>query len=189
MVAAPRTALCLDFTNTLMRRGGEPKETLQNFDDLRRWCAANGGCAEAAPQTPARAAPALAEAIAIREAIYQIFYAAADGKPPAPADLNALNAALRRAPARRRIVRGESGFGWSVEVRGASAAEMLAPVLWSAADLIAGPDLARVRYCANDQCRWLFIDDSKNSSRRWCSMESCGNRAKARRHYARIKAG
>jgi predicted RNA-binding Zn ribbon-like protein len=39
----------------------------------------------------------------------------------------------------------------------------------------------------NDQCGWLFMDDSKNGSRRWCSMQSCGNRAKAHRHYLRSK--
>jgi len=188
VLGAPHTALCLDFTNTLRHRGRAPQETLASFDDLRRWCAANCGGAGPAPESPARAAAILTDAIALREAIYRVFHAVSDGRPPAPADLVMLNAALAQAPARRRIVRGAAGFGWSIAQPVPGAAAMLAPVLWSAADLLAGPDLARVRYCANDQCQWLFIDDSKNRSRRWCSMESCGNRAKARRHYARIKA-
>jgi predicted RNA-binding Zn ribbon-like protein len=62
---------------------------------------------------------------------------------------------------------------------------MLAPALWSLADLLTGPDRTHLRECANDRCLWLFLDDSKNGSRRWCSMQSCGNRAKARRHYLR----
>jgi predicted RNA-binding Zn ribbon-like protein len=49
------------------------------------------------------------------------------------------------------------------------------------------PDVGRLRHCLNDQCGWLFMDDSKNGSRRWCSMRSCGNRAKAQRHYLRSK--
>jgi len=66
-----------------------------------------------------------------------------------------------------------------------AAASLLAPVLWSAGDLIAGQRLQRLRMCANEKCRWLFIDDSKSGTRRWCAMSSCGNRAKAHRHYLR----
>ena len=63
------------------------------------------------------------------------------------------------------------------------------PVLWAAAELLTSADRDRVRACASDPCRWLFLDLSRNRSRRWCSMEDCGNRAKARRHYARSKNG
>ena len=62
------------------------------------------------------------------------------------------------------------------------------PVARSAADLLTSDLLSRVRRCEDDRgCGYLFIDTSRNRSRRWCSMESCGNRAKARRHYARQK--
>jgi predicted RNA-binding Zn ribbon-like protein len=61
-------------------------------------------------------------------------------------------------------------------------------VLWSVADLLASDKLASVKRCANEECRYLFLDDSKSGSRRWCSMASCGNRAKARRHYHRTQA-
>jgi predicted RNA-binding Zn ribbon-like protein len=52
---------------------------------------------------------------------------------------------------------------------------------------LVGPDSERVRECANNRCLWLFLDDSKNGTRRWCSMQACGNRAKAYRHYLRQK--
>jgi predicted RNA-binding Zn ribbon-like protein len=74
--------------------------------------------------------------------------------------------------------------GDEVEQRASPAVEA-APVLWSAADILVGPDSARVRECANNRCLWLFLDDSKNGTRRWCSMQACGNRAKAHRHYLR----
>jgi predicted RNA-binding Zn ribbon-like protein len=45
----------------------------------------------------------------------------------------------------------------------------------------------RVRLCANAQCLWLFLDQSKGGTRRWCDMAACGNRAKARRHYQRMR--
>ena len=60
-------------------------------------------------------------------------------------------------------------------------------MVWSAGDLLVGPRLARVRRCANERCLYLFVDDSKSGTRRWCSMAACGNRAKAHRHYVRKK--
>jgi predicted RNA-binding Zn ribbon-like protein len=67
-------------------------------------------------------------------------------------------------------------------------AALLAPVLWSAADLLGAGRLARMRQCANPDCGWLFLDRSKSGNRRWCSMSACGNRAKAHRHYQREKS-
>ena len=70
-----------------------------------------------------------------------------------------------------------------------AALALLAPVLWSAGDLLAGARLDRVRRCANPECGWLFLDDSRVGKRRWCSMQSCGNRAKAKRHYHKSREG
>ena len=78
-------------------------------------------------------------------------------------------------------------YAWQVEVpagaRPLSAPQLLAAVVWSAADLIVAARGNEIRQCANDACRWLFLDGSRNASRRWCDMSACGNRAKARRHY------
>jgi predicted RNA-binding Zn ribbon-like protein len=57
----------------------------------------------------------------------------------------------------------------------------------SAADLLASGQLDRVRRCGSDTCEWLFLDGSRNRSRRWCDMSTCGNREKARKHYRRAK--
>jgi predicted RNA-binding Zn ribbon-like protein len=65
---------------------------------------------------------------------------------------------------------------------------MLWPLAWSATELLGSDDVGRLKECAQDDCRWLFLDLSKNRSRRWCSMEQCGNRAKAKRHYERRKS-
>ena len=64
---------------------------------------------------------------------------------------------------------------------------MLCPVVRDAADLLTSRELERVGRCADERCGWLFVDTSRNRSRRWCSMESCGNRAKARRHYRKSR--
>jgi predicted RNA-binding Zn ribbon-like protein len=198
LVLTPRRDLCLDFANTLAWRGSAPSESLHGLPDLLRWCAASGsllagaieGSGTWAEQHPAEAAAIFRSAIAIRETTYRIFHAAASGGAPADDDLSALNRALKETPARSALQRIGASFGWRVEgKRPAIASTLLAPALWSAGDLLTGPQLARVRECANDKCLWLFLDESKNGTRRWCSMTACGNRAKAHRHYARLKGG
>jgi predicted RNA-binding Zn ribbon-like protein len=140
-------------------------------------------------ERPRQAAGAFEEALALREAIYRIFGARAGGTSPAVSDVKALNAALARAPTRDQLHRTREGFSGQVERPRPEIAHLLAPVLWSAGDLLVGPKLAKVRACANEKCQWLFLDDSKSGTRRWCSMSMCGNRAKAHRHYARQKHG
>ncbi len=134
---------------------------------------------------PARAEASLAAALALREALFRIFAATTAGAAPETADTEAFNAALRAAPDRARLRLGPDGWGWDLPPRPPAPGLLLAPVLWSAGDLLAGSRLPLVRQCANPQCRWLFLDDSKSGTRRWCSMSACGNRAKAHRHYVK----
>jgi predicted RNA-binding Zn ribbon-like protein len=195
-IAAPGEELCLDFANTRYWRGtAEPREELRGFDDLVAWCAAKTGLPAAragvlaawAAAEPAAAAALRSEAIELREAIYHLFHALAEKSAPLPAALGWLNLALAAVAERRAIALTEAGFGWRVGTAAPAALQLLTPVLWSAGDLLVGKRLAKVRHCANPDCEWLFIDDSKSGNRRWCSMSACGNRAKAHRHYARKK--
>ena len=146
--------------------------------DGRQWRAAPG-------KPPARRE--FERAIELRETLHRLFDAEAQDKTPAARDLAALNEALAAAPARTALRRERGAYGWEVDVKSGTALALLAPVLWSAGDLLAGPRLDRVRRCANPECGWLFLDDSRAGKRRWCSMQSCGNRAKARRHYHRSR--
>jgi predicted RNA-binding Zn ribbon-like protein len=201
LVLAPRRDLCLDFANTLAWRGSAPSESLHGLPDLVQWCASSGSVLAGAiagsgtngiwaERHPAQAAAIFRGSIAIRETTYRIFHAVASGNAPADGDLSELNRALKETPARSAVQRIGAGFGWRVEGNPlVTASALLAPVLWSAGDLLTGPQLARVRECANGKCLWLFLDESKNGTRRWCSMSACGNRAKAHRHYARLKGG
>lgn len=59
------------------------------------------------------------------------------------------------------------------------------PIAWSITELLLSDKLSRVGQCAAENCGWLFLDTTRNHSRRWCEMEHCGNRAKAKRHYRR----
>ncbi|WP_428664628.1 CGNR zinc finger domain-containing protein [Reyranella sp.] len=173
-----RPDLCLDFANTRYWRGQEvPTETLKAPADLAAWARAT----KPLPGTE------FDRAIALREAVYRLLDAQAQGKAAPSRDLETLNHALAQAPARTTLKRGRDGYEWNVDMTSGTALTLLAPVLWSAGDLLAGPRLDKVRRCANPECGWLFLDDSRAGKRRWCSMSSCGNRAKARRHYHKSK--
>jgi predicted RNA-binding Zn ribbon-like protein len=138
---------------------------------------------------PAQASAVLDQAIALRETIYRIFSAVATGRSPEAADLAALNAAISQAMAHLRIIETPAGFVWGWDGGDDALDQMLWPVVRSAADLLTSKELERVGECAEHQrCGWLFLDVSRNHSRRWCSMELCGNRAKVRRHYQRKSA-
>ena len=175
-----RPDLCLEFANTRYWRGQPaPTETLNAPEDLAAWTTANEGLKLAKP--PARRE--FERAIEVRELIHRLFDAHAQEKTPAARDVEALNEALAEAPARTTLKRERGSYAWDVDMRSGTALALLAPVLWTAGDLLAGARLDRVRRCANPECGWLFLDDSRAGKRRWCSMQSCGNRAKARRHY------
>ncbi|HSH12932.1 MAG TPA: CGNR zinc finger domain-containing protein, partial [Desulfurivibrionaceae bacterium] len=88
--------------------------------------------------------------------------------------------------AQARLVPGEDHFEWGWSDAG-GLRRLLWPIVRSAAELLTSEKLERVGQCAGDSCGWLFLDTSRNRSRRWCEMEHCGNRAKARRHYRRQK--
>ena len=194
LLRGPSDGLCLAFANTRYWRGSpSPTEDLHGPPDLMRWCESTQmHDAEALQRvrdswhrSPAEAATTFADAIAIREAIFCIFAAIAAGGAPPSADLATLNAALAAAPERVRLRGTPQGCVWDAGDAEPAASLLLAPVLWSAGDLLSGPRLALVRQCANERCLWLFVDDSKSGNRRWCSMSACGNRAKAHRHYLR----
>ena len=185
----------LDFTNTTSRRQdpANNKERLTHYGRLVSWGVQAGLVAakeaerlraEAAGR-PRAAASALRRAIAVRETIFELFVTIARGKRPPASALDAVNAALPAALASLRVGPERDGFGWRFAHDEADLTPMLAPIVRSAADLLTSADRARVRECGSDTCFWLFIDNSKNGTRRWCDMKVCGNRAKARRHYQR----
>ncbi|MCA1669009.1 MAG: ABATE domain-containing protein [Thermomicrobia bacterium] len=190
--------LCLDFANTLGDRPApQPhEEALHSYADLVAWSEAAGILSgeEAADyertalRHPAEANQAFARAIALREAIYRIASAVAAEEEPVANDLATVNAAVAEAMAHARLIPAGDHFHWQWAHDPAALGGLLRPVAWSLSELLTAGELRRVRECAGDDCGWLFVDMSKNGSRRWCSMETCGNRAKARRHREREKA-
>jgi predicted RNA-binding Zn ribbon-like protein len=194
LVPAPGEELGVAFANTRSWRGTEPPvEELNGIGDVLAWCE-GAGSIDARTQTTlaawanrhgTEAARLFDETIAARETIYALLSATAVGEAVAARDLDALNRLLAAAPARTSLTTGAKGGLWRLPAAEPTAASLLAPALWSAGDLLAGQRLQRLRMCANQKCRWLFVDDSKSGTRRWCTMRTCGNRAKAHRHYLR----
>ena len=187
--------MCLDFCNTLQDRASAPRELLTSYDKLLLW----GQQAHILTEDEAHllnketqhhkeeAAAVLQQAIDLREAIFRLLLAKIQGSSPDEADLDIFNAALSKAMAQSCIVPGEHGFERSWLPKKRALDRPLWPVVRSAADLLTTKALEDVRICASDTCSWLFLDTSKNHTRRWCDMKSCGNRAKARKHYSQKK--
>ncbi len=136
-------------------------------------------------QRPERATTVLQRAIEVREAMFRLFLALSEETVPHESDLNILNEALSEAMAQAHIVHTQEGFRWDWVGKEDVLARPLWPVVRAAADLLTSAELRRLRVCAAEDCSWLFLDTSKNRSRRWCDMDTCGNRAKARKHYER----
>jgi len=188
-------ALCLDFTNTLAGRPRKPRDDVRDYGDFLEFGrqaidleeVTRLGLVRAAQRRPALARAALRRAVALRESLYAIFSSVAGGREPPIEDLEVLNKTLRRALAHLVVTRTPGGFAWDWSGGGEGLDRVLWPVSRSAADLLTSDDRERVRECASETCRWLFLDRSPSRRRRWCDMKVCGNRAKARRHYHRTK--
>src|SRR5207245_332742 len=120
-------------------------------------------------------------AIQLREALTSIFCAVAENQRIRPGALDVLNGELAGAMARSQVVPTDTGFTWLWAEGGRALDCVLWPVARSAADLLTEGPLGAIRRCEGRGCGWLFLDTSRNRTRRWCDMRICGNRAKARR--------
>ncbi len=186
--------LCLDFINTVDERLlSQPEDHLASYPDLIAWgqhasvlteAEAMQLLAEAAAR-PAEAARVLQSAITFREAFYRILLAFLANTPPAYDDLAIFNAARSQALAHSEIAAAAEGFTWRWRTAEDRLGWILWPIIQSAAELLLSSDLKELKKCSAANCGWLFLDTSKNHTRRWCTMEGCGNRAKARSHYQR----
>ena len=185
---------CLDYINTVEPRTGPvAREWLTGYPDLVEWARhgdlLDGTTADAllhaAMAQPAAAETAFRGAIDLREALFRVFAAIADGTAPADADLEVLRRAFAAATRHGRLVPHADRFDWTWDA--AASADLLDrpwwPVVASALELLTHGPLDRIKQCPVDEgCSWLFLDATKNRSRRWCSMDDCGTTQKIRRY-------
>jgi predicted RNA-binding Zn ribbon-like protein len=190
-------ALALDFANTVGGTHVQPThDHLRDYTDITRFAVLAGGLqpavakrlAERAQRDPRRAAAVYELGITLREAIWAVFSALASGEAPREADLDLIGDAAAAGRARSRLVYDRQGFGWSLPADGDELEWPLWEIARSAADLLTSEERERVKECASTTCEWVFLDRTRNHSRRWCDMSDCGNRAKAQRFQAKKRA-
>lgn len=204
--------LCLDLVNLVEPRvGAVDRDHLSGFGDVVSW-ALGGEVIDAddaaalrrfADGHPRLAAQVFEQAIELRETLHGVFAAIADRRPPRANDVQRIVRAHATYIALAGLERQGDVFdwGWGREVRarvGGRAFErredvevaLLGEAVSSAVDLLRSGPLDRVKACPVGEggCAWVFLDTSKNRSRRWCSMQDCGARVKSQRHYARRRA-
>lgn len=190
--------LCIDFVNTVEDRAGdEPEEILTSYRNLARWAGRAGLLSDGevarlvklADEDEREASAVLDRALEFREALHRVLLAIARQGEPDSEDLETVRSVYQQAIAGGALTFDGGQFDWDMRPSTPRLDQMLWPVALSAIELLTEGDLRRVKVCANpDGCGWLFYDNSKNASRRWCSMEGCGSQVKMRRLYARRKA-
>ena len=189
--------LALDFLNTENGpAGGEPEESvLHDYDDLLAWSYAVGELTEGeadrlhrhARQHPAAATTTFERAMATRAYLYDLFHEIATGGTPARRDVARLEEDEAEALGHGALAAVDGGYAWSwAHADGLDLGRPMWPVVHAATTLLTSGPLDRVKGCA--LCRFHFLDESKNRSRRWCSMGDCGTRTKAQRYVARRAA-
>jgi predicted RNA-binding Zn ribbon-like protein len=185
----------LNFVNTLEWRGSSsPNDLLMEISNFIEWALAaelvDAGGANAirvhVKKHPRVSQQSFKRIVAARELFYRIFSSIAQDDEPIESDLLGFNKILSDANSQVKLVKQSGGYQWSWEYDALSLDVVLWMLARAAAELLTSSDLQRLGECADDRgCAYIFIDVSRNHSRRWCSMDGCGNRAKAQRHYRR----
>jgi predicted RNA-binding Zn ribbon-like protein len=186
-------SLCLDFVNTINSRRNPEHDYLMQYSDLVDWAKKlgilsspqNNQLQKRARQNLHEAENALLAARTLRDLLYRLFSKAAGGFAPHRKDLDIFTVFYGESVSRGQFIKQETHYGtsWSFDE---ALESVLWPVIHSAGELLLSRDLQQVKECPG--CGWLFLDTSKNQSRRWCNMNTCGARDKMRRYHKRQQA-
>ena len=183
----------IDFINTVDWRGREhPKEYIKNYTDLIDWADHTElidqtkavTLREKASNDPLGASEIHQRTITFREAAYRTLYQISINDNPDTEDKSLIEVEMRKMYSQTRLDLSGNKLDLIDEE---NLDHILSIIVKETIELLTSDEVARVKRCQSDECGWLFIDTSKNNSRKWCRMKSCGNRAKARRHYSRSK--
>ena len=180
--------LSLDFVNTVHDRHEEPlRDLLQNYMDLVTWVYFGGAISDSQKEkllklgleNQEEADQIYNDALQLREMFYDFILKLINQDKVSSANLQLINQWLSRAFSNLELVQLNSHFVLDWNTENFELESVLWPIIRAFADLVTSEDINRIKQCGN--CGYLFVDSSKNKSRRWCSMEICGNRVKARR--------
>jgi predicted RNA-binding Zn ribbon-like protein len=184
----------LDFVNTLdwRFRDSGPEELLRNYADVIRFTEQSRLTTPLDARRLLRGAPEnkaeniVAAIHALRESTAEVLYAVVDGKSPSSSSLRRLEACFNEAGAQQQLHWEGTKLEWKLPKSPAPAMPYWLLSL-SVAQFMTSDQMQLLRACDSPECRWLFLDTSKNHTRRWCDMKICGNRMKARRFKAQLR--
>jgi predicted RNA-binding Zn ribbon-like protein len=180
----------LDFLNTIHDYTREPRrDYLPSFDEALRWGVAAGvlSLAESRRAAALDDGTELGRLTELRSMLERISSELVSGRSPASPDLDALAAAFAEAASAARLHRAHAGtLERTITTEDAGAAVLRLRVVDAAMELLTSASLGRMKRCAG--CGWFFVDETRNGSRRWCSMATCGASAKSRRYYRKTRA-
>lgn len=188
------SVLCLDFVNTIHDRINEPdRDYWVTHVHLLQWALKTGSIRSKDYEAllmhfkskPARGPKLLKESIRLRELLYRIFHSISSGKKIAGGDLKDFNVILSKCLSHLRLKAHDKGFSQSWQLKPGESMIIFVPVIYSAYELLLSDRLSMIKECSN--CGWLFLDTTKNGTRRWCSMSTCGSIVKAKEWYHRNK--
>jgi predicted RNA-binding Zn ribbon-like protein len=175
--------LFLDFVNTAELSGGEPADHVAGGAELREWLAARDLIGPAVSATAVeRRQAAFRE---LRDLARHVVERLSSGARPTREQVRALNRVMRDGIHYHELRLAGDGGEFTVGQVGDDLDQARSAIAGSLAHYVADHDVDRLRVCANDGCRWVFVDRSPGGRRRWCDMKVCGNRAKVARHRAR----
>ncbi len=184
----------LDLVNTLDSRFDErgPQDLLGSYDDVLRLVTQSGLLSDVQARqlkrlaaTEAERTQVLEQVKRLREALATVAYALLDGRKVPDQELVSLELFIQQASAQRQFRADPDHVFWKWRTVTQNVAVPLWLITQEAADLLLSKRITLLRACAVETCRWLFLDTSKNHTRRWCDMKVCGNRMKARRFQQR----
>ncbi len=185
------SVLCLNFSNNFGNNGSF------DFEDLVNWAKYTGAISndssvrliKYSSSYPFKTAPIVVEARVLAKTIARIFLSVAKRQPPLKDDLNFLNGSFEKTFPNLKLVLSPSNsfhWGWS-EPTPIAPDQVLWRVILSAGETLIKETPTRIKMCAAETCIKLFLDTSKGGQRKWCSMETCGNRLKTRKYREKIK--
>ena len=186
----------LDLVNTLdwRFRDGNSEELLDSYRNLLRFLEQSKVLNPTQTSRMARgvreqeAARVLEAVRELREAVAEVLYAMLDRRKPTAASIKTLEACFKAASKHQSLRWSDSSLIWGFPLTPGRPDLPLWLLSLSASRLLTSNEIEKVRACDNPECRWLFLDTSKNHTRRWCDMKICGNRMKARRFKAQHRA-
>jgi predicted RNA-binding Zn ribbon-like protein len=187
--------LSLDFVNTVHDRHEDPlRNLLQNYLDLVTWVYFANAISDSqkekllqkGQENQTKANQIYNDSLQLREALYDLIVNMINRENVSPVNMQTINQWLSKSFSNLELTQIDSHFllDWNEENFGLES--VLWPIVRAFSDLVISEDHKRIKQCGN--CGYLFVDNSKNKSRRWCSMEICGNRVKARRHARKTRS-